>query len=95
MPQSRRRFTPEYKAEVVQLMRTSGKSVAQISRDLGINKGSLHEWLKQADVDTGRREGLTTAEREELIKARREIRVLREERDILRKAAAFFAQETR
>ena len=95
MGQTRRRFTPEYKAEVVQLIRTSGKSVAAVSRDLGINKGSLHEWLKQADVDTGRREGLTTAEREELLRARREIRVLREERDILRKAAAFFAQETR
>jgi transposase len=92
---SRRKFTPEYKAEVVQLIRTSGKSVAEVARDLGINKGSLHEWLKRADVDNGRREGVTTAEREELIKARREIRVLREERDILRKAAAFFAQETR
>lgn len=95
MAQTRRRFTPEYKAEVVQLMRTSGKSIAQIARDLGINKGSLHEWLRQADVDTGKREGLTTAEREELARARREIKVLREERDILRKAAAFFAAETR
>jgi len=61
---------------------------SEVARDLGINKGSLHEWLKQADVDAGRREGLSTAEREELVKARREIRVLREERDILRKAAA-------
>lgn len=95
MADARRRFTPEYKREVVQLMRTSGKSVAQISRDLGINKGSLHTWLKQADVDAGRREGLSTADREELIQARREIRVLREERDILRKAASFFARETR
>ena len=72
-----------------------GRTVAEVSRDLGINKGSVHAGLQQAEVDSGQREGLTTAEREELVRARREIRVLREERDILRKAAAFFAAETR
>ena len=95
MAGTRRRFTPEYKAEVVQLVRSSGRSINEVARDLGINKGSVHNWVKQADIDTGQRVGLTTAEREELMRARREIRVLREERDILRKAAAFFAQETR
>lgn len=95
MARTRRRFTAEYKAEVVQLVRSSGRSTTEVARDLGINKGSVHEWVKQADVDDGRREGLSSAEREELVKARREIRILREERDILRKAAAFFAQETR
>jgi transposase len=95
VPRTRTRYTAEYKAEVVQLVRTSNKSVAEVSRDLGINKGSIHEWLRQAAIDSGKREGLTTAEREELLRARREIKVLREERDILRKAAAFFAAETR
>lgn len=95
MAGTRRRFTPEYKAEVVQLVRSSGRSINQVARELGINKGSVHTWVKQAEVDTGHRPGLTTAERDELMRARREIRVLREERDILRKAAAFFAQETR
>lgn len=95
MAQTRRRFTAEYKAEVVQLVRSSGRSITEVARDLGINKGSVHEWVKRAEVDAGQREGLTSAEREELAKARREIRILREERDILKKAAAFFAQETR
>ena len=95
MARTRRRFTAEYKAEVVQLVRSSGRSITGVARDLGINRGSVCEWVRQADVDTGQRAGLTTAEREELVRARREIRVLREERDILKKAAAFFAQETR
>lgn len=95
MAGTRRRFTPEYKAEVVQLVRGPGRSVNEVARDVGTNKGSVHTWVKQAEVDSGRREGLTTSECEELVRARREIHVLREERDILRKAAAFFAQETR
>lgn len=95
MARTRRRYTPEYKAEVVQLVRSSGRSISEVARDLGINKGSVHTWVTQTEVDAGQRAGLTTAERDELVRARREIRVLREERDILKKAAAFFAQETR
>ncbi len=69
------------------------KPVAQIARDLGISESCLRRWMDIADVDSGRKEGLTTAEREELVKLRRENRVLRMEKEILGKAAAFFATE--
>lgn len=78
----------------MRLVEQSGKSVAQIARDLGVSVDTLHKWVRQHEVDSGRTEGLTTAEREELQRLRRENRVLREEREILKKAAAFFAQET-
>jgi transposase len=75
-------------------VRTSSKSVGKICRDLDLTETAVRRWLAQADVDAGQRDGLTTAEREELSRLRRENRVLREERDILKKAAAFFAKET-
>jgi transposase len=90
----RRSFTPEFKAHTVELVRTSGKSVGEVCRDLDLTETAVRRWVAQADVDEGRRDGLTTAEREELSRLRRENRVLREERDILKKAAAFFAKET-
>jgi transposase len=90
----RRSFTPEFKAQTVELVRTSGKSVAQVCLELDLTETAVRRWLAQADIDAGRREGLTTDEREELSRLRRDNRVLREERDILRKAAAFFAKET-
>ena len=90
----RRSFTPEFKAHTVELVRTSGKSVGEVCRDLDLTETAVRRWVAQADVDAGRRDGLTTAEREELARLRRENRVLREEREILRKAAAFFAKET-
>jgi transposase len=90
----RRSFTPEFKAHTVELVRTSGKSVGEVCRDLDLTETAVRRWLAQADVDAGRRDGLTTAEREELSRLRRENRVLRDERDILKKAAAFFAKET-
>ena len=90
----RRSFTPEFKAHTVELVRTSGKSVGEICRDLDLTETAVRRWVAQADVDAGRRDGLTTAEREELSRLRRENRVLRDERDILKKAAAFFARET-
>ena len=90
----RRSFTPEFKAHTVELVRTSGKSVGEVCRDLDLTETAVRRWLAQADVDAGRRGGLTTAEREELSRLRRENRVLRDERDILKKAAAFFAKET-
>jgi transposase len=90
----RRSFTPEFKAQTVELVRTSGKSVGEICRDLDLTETAVRRWVAQADVDAGRRDGLTTAEREELSRLRRENRVLRDERDILKKAAAFFAKET-
>ncbi len=91
---TRRQFSKQFKAETVALIRSSGKSVPQICRDLDLAESVVRRWVAQAEVDEGRREGLTTAEREELTKLRKEVRVLREERDILKKAAAYFARET-
>ena len=90
----RRSFTPEFKAQTVDLVRTSGKSVAEVCRDLDLTETAVRRWIAQADVDAGRRDGLTTAERQELTHLRKEVRVLRQERDILAKATAFFAKET-
>jgi transposase-like protein len=91
----RRQFSDEYKAEVVALVRSSGKSVGAISRDLDLTETAVRDWVKRADVDGGKRNGLTTAERDELSRLRRQVRVLEEERSILKKAATFFAKETR
>src|ERR1700732_4850064 len=90
----RRSFTPEFKAQTVELVLTSHKSIGEVCRDLDLTETVVRRWVAQADIDTGRRDGLTTAEREELSRLRRENRVLREERDILKKAAAWFATET-
>ena len=93
----RRSFTQEYKAEVVDLVRNSGKSVGTICRELDLTETAVRRWVKQADVDDG--EGpagaLTTAERKELGQLRRENRDLRMEREILKKATAFFAKESK
>ena len=91
----RRKFTPEYKAEVVDLCRSSGRTVGQVARDLDVSETVVRRWVNQAETDAGHRVGLTTAEREELTRLRKENRVLREERDILKRATAFFARETR
>ena len=69
--------------------------MAEVARDLDLTESSVRRWVAQAEVDAGRRDGLTTDEREELTRLRKENRVLREERDILRRATAFFARETR
>jgi IS30 family transposase len=84
---------PEFRRRAVELAREGLKPIAQVARDLGISESGLRRWMAQADVDEGKREGLTTAEREELSRLRRENRVLRMERDLLSRAAAFFAQE--
>ena len=95
-PRPRRSFTAEYKAEVVELCRTSGKTIAQVARELDLTETAVRHWYAQAEIDAGHREGLTTAEREELTRLRRENRVLREERDLLVRATRFFAaRETR
>lgn len=90
----RQPYAAEFRTEAVRLVRESGKTVSAVARDLGVSIESLRQWVKQHAIDAGEREGLTTAEREELVRLRRENRVLREEREILKKAAAFFAQET-
>ena len=91
----RRSFSREFKAEVVELVQRPGNNPSSVARDLDLTETAVREWVKQADIDAGRRDGLTTAEREELTRLRRENRVLREERDLLKRATAFFARETR
>ena len=88
------RYTEEFKAEAVQVARSSPeRSIRQLAYELGIADQILRNWIKQAQIDRGEREGLTTEEREELRRLGRENRILREEREILKKAAAFFAKE--
>ena len=87
MPGATPRYTPEFKAEAVRLVRSaSDKPASQIARELGVSDNTLRSWVKQAQIDRGEREGLTTEEREELRKLRKEVKVLRQERDILKKA---------
>lgn len=88
-------YPPEFRREAVRLVETSGKSRRAIARELDISTETLRQWVRQADIDAGtRHDGLTTQETEEVRRLRREIRTLREEREILLKAAAFFARET-
>ena len=91
----RRSFTKAFKAEVIELVRQPGNTASSVARDLELTETAVRAWVKQADIDDGHRDGLTTGEREELARLRRENRVLREERDILKRATAFFARETR
>jgi transposase len=94
MPPTKPPHLPEFRREAVELVRISERPIVQVARDLGISNQTLHNWIKQADVDAGRSEGLTTDEREELRRLRRENRTLLQEREILNKAAAFFARES-
>ena len=90
----RRQFTDEFKAGAVRLVLDEGKSVGQVARDLDLTPSSLAGWVKQARADrSGGKSGLTTEERAELAQLRKELRVVRTERDILKKAVAFFAKE--
>jgi transposase len=91
----RRAFTAAYKAEVVGLCRKGDRSIPQVARDLDLTETAVREWVRQAEIDDGRRPGLTSSEREELARLRKENRVLREERDILKRATAFFARGDR
>ena len=90
-----RKYPPAFRAEAIQLARTSGKPQTVIARELGMSVETLRLWLRPADRDAGtRNDGLTSEGLEELRRLRRENRILREEREILKKAAAFFAQES-
>ena len=91
----RRAFTTEFKAQAVRIVRESGKSVAVVARELDLTETALRSWVRQAEIDAGRGQpgALTTDERAELAQLRREVRTLRMERDILKKATAFFAKE--
>jgi transposase len=91
--------TPPYslvfRSEAVRLLRSSGRSIPQLAHELGCSPQSLRNWARQLDIDESKAAGLTSDEREELRRLRRENRILAEERDILKKAAAFFANDGR
>ncbi len=90
---ARRSFTPEFKADAVRLVK-SGKTVGQVARELDLTETALREWVRRADADAGERQDvLTTEERQELARLRRENKQLRQEREILKAAATFFAKE--
>jgi len=95
-PRKRRQFTSEFKAGAVRLVLQEGRSVHQVAKDLDLTASALGNWVLQARVDAGKGPAgaLTTAEKEELTRLRRENRQLKMERDILKKAAAFFAKES-
>ena len=92
----RRTFNPQFKAEAVRLCQVGDRSVTQVSKDLDLTETALREWVKRAEVDAGKGppDALTTPEREELTRLRRENKRLQMEREILKKAAAFFAKES-
>jgi transposase len=92
----RRKFTPEFKAEAVRLCRVGDRTVGQVAADLDLTETALREWVKRADVDAGKGppDALTTSEREELARLRRDNKRLTQERDILKAAATFFAKES-
>jgi len=87
-------YSLEFRREAVRLLRTSGRPVPQLAQELGCSPQSLRNWARRLDVDEGTAEGLSSDEREELRRLRREVRTLTEEREILRKAAAFFAKDS-
>jgi transposase len=96
-PRRRRSFTAEFKAEIVELCQRGDRSVGQVAKDFDLTETAVREWVRQAERDAGTRQdgGLTTGERQELAELRRENRRLREDVEVLKRATAFFAKETR
>jgi len=94
MPKSHSPYAPEFRLQMIELVR-SGRTAGELSREFGCSSQTIRNWVRQVDRDEGRRDdGHTTQESEEIRRLRRENRQLREERDILKKAAAWFARET-
>ena len=87
------RYPPEFRRQAVELVRLGEQPIRKIAADLGISDQTLRNWVKQIDIDEGRRGGLTTEERQEMVRLRRANRVLEMENEILKRAAAFFARE--
>lgn len=85
--------SPEFRRRAVELARLGEKPIAQIAKDLGIAESGLRRWIKQADIDEGKKDGLSSDERAELVRLRREKRVLEMEVEILKRASAYFARE--
>jgi transposase len=94
-PRRRRSFSAEFKADIVERCRRGDRSVGQVAKDFDLTETAVREWVKQAEVDTGERAGLSSDEVRELAELRRENRRLREDVEILKRATAFFAKETR
>ena len=93
---SRRQFSEEFRAQAVRLVLEEGKSVGAVARELDLTASALRQWVERSRADrTKGTAGLTTAEREELARLRKELRIVQEERDILKKATAFFAKQSR
>ncbi len=92
-PRNRLPYPAEFRSRAVELARTSGLRPSQVAHDLGVDPDTIRRWLRQADVNAGRREGATTDEKAELARLRREVALLKEEREILRKATQFFARD--
>jgi transposase len=93
---ARRQFTDEFMAGAVRLVLDEGKRIGAVARELDLTPSSLANWVRHAQADrTQGRTGLTTAEREEIARLRKELRIVQEEREILKKAAAFFAKQSR
>ena len=99
MATKRKKYTPEFKAAAVKLVRQrqAGTAIADIARNVDVPESCLHLWLKRHEIDAGRGPSgaLTTTERQELVQLRRDLREVRMERDFLKKAAAFFAKESK
>ena len=91
---TRRKFSAEFKRDAVEIVRASGKPIAEVARELGIYDSTLGNWVKQDQVNRGEREGLTTDERRELSELRRENTRLRMERELLKRAVAFWVRES-
>jgi transposase len=91
----RRSFTPEFKAEIVELCRHGDRSVGQVAKDFDLTESNVRGWIKQAEIDQGERPGLSSEEKAELTRLRRENRSLKEDVEILKRATIFFAKETR
>lgn len=94
MPRTRPQYPDQFRREAIELMRVSDKALGVLSKDLGVSEQTLRNWRRQAQVDAGEREGLSSEEREELRVLRKRVRTLEMEREVLKKAAAFFARES-
>jgi transposase len=94
-PRPRRSFTPEFKAEIIELCRRGDRSIGQVAKDFDLTESNVRTWVNQAQINDGERPGLSTEERAELSRLRKENRSLREDVEILKRATAFFVQETR